>query len=442
MEPFIYRARRIHNERDYDSLISDLKADKRRQNYVQDLVVANEDQVQDGLPKERAMTRLAFRFPNLKYLEFRTDFLVVEDEDFWDFGMWVKHWNRGISISTNSFTDLTECYLRVDSHMGNYPPQLKLTPLLQAQKLKNLTIEGADLKTISEDFVPDHSTALEHQKLRRCDIDEKSFSIMLSKPRALISLDFGEKRSGVKTGNDYHDKDSTWYPPQEELQMIQLMLQIITRFQPNLTALRFTVANQALLESKAFTGTLDFTGLKKMMELHVKRSDYKEYHIGSCVWCPVNLFVNLPASLETIGLRTRFGGIALGKMTDFLLDPLRNPNGLPESLRQLYLLTRCSDDGHERPHAAHRQESEDNLRKCISRLITATSLSMVDYSRCNCIRAITKTPTTVTTPTTLKTPTTLTSLSTGFGKSKRHQARLLKAYNLLTRRKIPTFWKT
>ena len=370
---------RVHNK-----LHLNLQADMSREHYVRNLIMARDYDilarkydVQPTRQKETDTAQLAFRFRNLRYLEFRLDLEYPQIDESGP-GLWMESWND--RVLTCHFANLTECYLRADPYHIQGIPVMQIAPLLQAPRLASLTLSAFDLRYISEDFASNHSTPLKHLKLNRCLIDDQTISTLMSKPRALRSLDIGDLIHGAKDSDQVR---MDLVQADEELSVMQMMLQTIAEHQPDLAALKFSLRHRELLDPSGFVGDFDFAQLKKLKELYFKESIYGFQNRSTNIWCPFHLFTKLPASIENVGLKPRLSAVDVSKLADLLLDPLRNPNGFPKSLRRIRFITRCHDELRHRPFQFRLQREDDNLRRGIGSLLTASSLSQLDYSQRN-----------------------------------------------------------
>lgn len=250
-------------------------------------------------------------------------------------GCWQWCYTLKNQLRQNPFLELEECILNLNptDAMDNgrrYP--LDITGLLQAPKLRKLTLEAVNVYFIDVEHIPKLSTPLKELRISRCEIDTTSLSAILGAPAALEFFDYTHNDwSGGVLGHLY----AVHYDAREERESLHEIIRILAAQQPTLKSLKLIFNCHNVFRSSSYWNTLDLTPLTELKKLRLETCDCAESEME---WFSFMPFDKLP-DCEVIEISTT-DRPHIGLQSGALLMDWFIGSGIPRSLRELRFFTR------------------------------------------------------------------------------------------------------
>ncbi len=338
-----------------------LDANEMRMNHVQSLCIEPET-FATSVTNGELMLGLISRLPNLRHLNITDGRLALRRLE-----QFCSILNR--ELLANAFTELRECELYLGLHNSRTRFPLQTQHLFKAPKLVRLSLDSVDLRVFDGQTIPERSTALRTLKLSCCTIDEASLFAIFRKPQALESFEF------------YALERSDFYTPyqKEERCVMQLVLPLLAREAPCLSALKLLFSCGNNVQEMHYEDIFDFSQMKTLKNLAVGADCFLTARGDTHMWCPINIFHKLPDALESINIRAKHcGEVDMYKLSKALLDCRNAGHSLPGSLRQVNIAV---DKTHMRPFDKDDQQKDDRLRAGIECFLKELSLPELIYTQ-------------------------------------------------------------
>ena len=346
-EPALYRWVRLSTLFDPYDNEHPLNAKDSRPSYVRNLSVVADPRKGSGFIRQnRDMPQLIGRLVNLNTLQLKP--WITRNNN--DSSVWFHNFQH--QLDRAAFAKLTQCF--IDLQSPNRYCHLNITKLLQAPRLKLLSLVWVDLSPDHAKSIVKHSAPIEEIRLYHCKADDASMSAILEAPTALKKFDFAMTTS-------LHVK--------RHLEATQRAISIVADKQPGLQS--FGVVFQYPSDHIDMSSglTLDFTALKNVKEFSFRAPNTEP-------WTPIMQFDKLPSCERLEFTNNRL--IEVDSLAQTLLSDGYRGMGIPKSLRRLDFFT---PECHERPFNHDEQIQDDRLHQGIKLFMGPLNVPHLTYTQ-------------------------------------------------------------